>query len=66
MPAESFADVLVRASKAAGSLLELAVLLGVEPRQVYCWIAEVERPTEETRRQLEGRLCALTPGTAGR
>lgn len=61
MRTESFADVLVRASKATGSLLDLALLLGVEPRQVYSWIADVERPSEERRREMEGRLSCVTP-----
>ena len=61
MRLESFADILVRASKASGSLLDLAELLGVEPRQVYRWIADVERPSEERQLEIEGRLSRLTP-----
>lgn len=61
MRLESFADLLVRASKATGSLLDLAELLGVEPRQVYRWIADVERPSEERRLEIEGCLSRLTP-----
>jgi DNA-binding transcriptional regulator YdaS (Cro superfamily) len=64
MPKEPFADLLVRAAKAAGSLLDLAQLLGVEPRQVYRWIADVEQPSEERRRELEGRLSCLMPTAA--
>ena len=64
MQQEPFADLLVRASKAGGCLLDLAQLLGVEPRQVYRWIADVERPSQERRRELEGRLSRLTPAAA--
>ena len=54
--ADSFAHSLVRASHALGSLLDVAQLLGVEPRQVYFWIAEVESPTAAQRRSLEQKL----------
>ena len=61
MVEESFADRLVRAAKAAGSLLALATLLGVEPRLLYCWIADVERPSVEQQRLFTHRLSALIP-----
>lgn len=57
MREESFADALVRASKAEGSLLALALRLEVAPLIVYRWIAKVEEPSEEERRRLEGLLC---------
>lgn len=53
---ENFADVLVRASKAAGSLLALATLLGIEPLRVYRWIAAVELPSDEQRRAVHERI----------
>lgn len=56
MRREKFPDLLVRASKSTGSLLDLAKLLGVAPQQVYYWIAAVEMPDEERRGQLERRL----------
>jgi hypothetical protein len=59
MPADNFADVLVRASRIVGSLLGVARLLEVEPLQVYYWIASVDRPTDERRRELEVRLSSL-------
>jgi hypothetical protein len=59
MPAGNFADVLVRASRIVGSLLGVARLLEVEPLQVYYWIASVDRPTDERRRELEVRLSSL-------
>ena len=52
MREESFADALVRASKAEGSLLALALRLQVAPLVVYRWIAKVEEPSEEQRRRL--------------
>ncbi len=57
MRQESFADALVRASKAEGSLLALALRLEVAPAIVYRWIAMVEQPSEEERRRLHGLLC---------
>jgi hypothetical protein len=58
MAPEKFPDLLVRAAKALGSMLDVAKLLGVEPRQVYLWIAEVEEPAQERRRDLERRLMS--------
>ena len=57
MRQESFPDALVRASKAEGSLLALALRLQVAPAIVYRWIAKVEEPSEDERRRLEGLLC---------
>jgi hypothetical protein len=39
-------------------MLDVAKLLGVEPRQVYLWIAEIEEPAEERRGELERRLMS--------
>jgi hypothetical protein len=57
MQQENFADVLVRASRAAGSLLGLATLLGVEPLRVYRWIARVDEPSDEQRRAMQDRIA---------
>ena len=57
MRQESFPDALVRASKADGSLLALAMRLGVAPAIVYRWIAKVEEPSEQERARLEVLLC---------
>lgn len=57
MRQESFADALVRASRAEGSLLALAVRLGVAPALVYRWIARVDEPSDEQRRRVQGLLC---------
>ena len=54
--ANNFAFALIRASQTLGSLLGVAQLLGVEPKQVYLWIADVEAPTAEQRSELENKL----------
>ena len=62
MRREKFPDLLVRASKATGSLLDVAKLLGVAPRQVYYWIAAVEMPNDERRGELERTLLDAVAG----
>lgn len=57
--ATNFAFALIRASQALGSLLDVAQLLGVEPKQIYLWIADVEAPTAEQRSELEDKLANL-------
>ena len=57
--ANNFAFALIRASQALGSLLDVAQLLGVEPKQIYLWIADVEAPTAEQRSELEDKLGDL-------
>jgi len=54
--ANNFAISLIRASQSLGSLLDVARLLGVEPKQVYLWIADVELPTSERRSEIENKL----------
>lgn len=39
-----------------GSLLDVAMLLEVEPKQIYLWIADLERPSDERAHELEKRL----------
>jgi hypothetical protein len=53
-----FPYLLVRASRQLGTLLEVAALLGEEPRQVYRWIAGVDLPDHERVGQLTERLLA--------
>lgn len=55
----NFAFSLVRASKVLGSLLAVAVLLGVEPKQVYRWIAGLDQPPSTQRGELEKRLAVV-------
>ena len=56
----NFAYPLIRASQSLGSLLDVAQLLGVQPKQVYLWIADVERPSAGQRRRLERKLRSFT------
>jgi len=65
MPVENFADGLVRASNAEGSLLGLATRLGVAPALVYRWIARIDQPSEEQHRELHA-LLSTPPRGAGR
>jgi len=51
-----FANLLVRASRTMGTLYALAVLLNAEPREVYHWIAGIERPSAERMGELLARL----------
>ena len=57
--ASIFAFSLIQASRAAGSLLAVAQLLGVEPKQVYFWIAELEQRSGEQRQDFEKKLRPL-------
>jgi DNA-binding transcriptional regulator YdaS (Cro superfamily) len=59
---DNFAHSLLKASHALGSLLDVAQLLGVEPKQVYFWIAEVQRPSAAQRRSLEEKLRSCIRG----
>jgi DNA-binding transcriptional regulator YdaS (Cro superfamily) len=54
-----FPDLLVRASRVMGTLLGVALLLGVEPKQVYRWIAGVEYPSADRIGELRKRLQAV-------
>jgi hypothetical protein len=56
MKPDDFPVSLMRAASALGSLLDVALLLEVEPRQVYRWLADLDRPSGEYLRELERRL----------
>ena len=56
MAMTTFEILLLRASKAMGSLLDVANLLEVEPKQVYWWMANLERPNAALQAELERRL----------
>lgn len=56
---DEFAYLLVRASRVRGTMLAVALLLDVEPKQVYRWIAGVEQPTHERIDELTERLLAV-------
>ena len=51
-----FANLLIRASRTMGTLYALAMLLNAEPREVYHWIAGIERPNAERMGELLARL----------
>lgn len=54
-----FASALLDASKRLGSLLDLATSLGVQPAQVYQWIAGVNQPQPVQRARLLQQLVEL-------
>jgi hypothetical protein len=54
-----FPYLLVRASRAMGTLLAVAALLDAEPRQVYRWIAGIELPSDERIGELTERLESI-------
>ena len=60
--ADNFALSLIRASQTLGSLLDVALVLSVEPKRVYLWIANVEMPTAEQRSELESKLHEIVVG----
>ena len=52
----TFVHSHIQASRALGSMLGVAQLLGVQPKQVYFWIADVEQPSASQRRALQRTL----------
>jgi hypothetical protein len=60
-----FPYLLVRASRLAGTVLDVALLLQVEPSQVRRWIAGIDLPTEERTGELKTRLQRLLYSHAG-
>lgn len=56
---DQFAYLLVRASRAMGTMLAVATLLDVEPNQVYRWIAGVDRPGDDRMGELTERLLEV-------
>ena len=54
-----FANLLIRASRTMGTLYALAMLLNAEPREVYHWIAGLERPSGERMDELLARLNSV-------
>jgi hypothetical protein len=63
--ANDFPYLLVRASRVAGTVLDVALLLQVEPTQVYRWIAGIDLPADERIGEFRDRLQSLLySGTA--
>jgi len=54
-----FPYLLVRASRLTGTVLDVALLLQVEPAQVYRWIAGIDLPTDERMGEFTLRLQGL-------
>jgi hypothetical protein len=54
-----FTQLLLSASKTRGNLLHVARLLQVEPKLVYRWIADFERPAEARLDELKQRLRSI-------
>jgi hypothetical protein len=54
-----FPYLLVRASRLTGTVLDVALLLQVEPAQVYRWIAGIDLPTDERIADFTTRLQRL-------
>ena len=54
-----FPYLLVRAARVSGTVLDVALLLHVEPAQVYRWIAGIDLPTDERAGEFTARLQSL-------
>lgn len=54
-----FANLLIRSTQVAGTLLHVAMLLQAEPKQVYEWMAGIERPSDQRIEELTQRLQAV-------
>jgi hypothetical protein len=54
-----FPYLLVRASRMTGTVLDVALLLQVQPAQVYRWIAGIDLPTDERAGEFTARLQSL-------
>jgi hypothetical protein len=58
-----FPYLLVRASTTLGSMLDVALVLNVEPSMIYRWIAGVDLPAKEQISELIARLEPLLEAT---
>ena len=56
---DDFPYLLVRAARTTGTMLDVALLLQVEPAQVYRWIAGIDLPTDERIGEFTTRLQRL-------
>lgn len=59
-----FVTAAFQASRAAGGPCRLARRLGVEPDQLYRWIAGQDLPAEAARRELQARFTVAVIGAA--
>jgi hypothetical protein len=53
-----FDFLLLNATRRMGSVLSVATLLGVKPKQVYGWLADVEQPSDAVRAEVVRRLSS--------
>jgi hypothetical protein len=60
---EDFANLMLRASKALGAPSHLARRLGLQPSEVYRWIAGVDQPARPQLGYFQARLIELLEGT---
>ena len=63
---DRFAGLVLKASQALGAPVFLATHLGVEPYDVYRWIAGIGLPEPVYRQSFEQRLLSILEGKAGR
>jgi hypothetical protein len=63
---DRFAGLVLRASQALGAPLYLATHLGVQPYDVYRWIAGMALPEAIHRQNFEQRLLSLLDGKSER
>jgi hypothetical protein len=59
---DRFAGLVLKASQALGAPLHLAARLGVEPYDVYRWIAGMQLPEPTRRQNFEQRLLSILDG----
>ena len=57
-----FVTAAFQASRALGGPCRLARRLGIEPDQLYRWIAGQDLPAEAARRELQARLTGAVIG----
>ena len=63
---DRFAGLVLKTSQALGAPLHLAAHLGVEPYDVYRWIAGMQLPEPTRRQNLEQRLVRILDGKSER
>jgi hypothetical protein len=63
---DRFAGLVLKASQALGAPLYLATHLGVEPYDVYRWIAGIELPEPIHQKNFEQRLLSILDTKLGR
>jgi hypothetical protein len=63
---DRFAGLVLKASQTLGAPVFLATHLGVEPYDVYRWIAGIGLPEPIYRDSFEQRLLSVLEGKAGR